>query len=143
MIRRLTENDLQRVYEIYSSALGRSKFPCGAAWGKKEFQSEFENGHGWVFVGEASQLEGFAFVRQSGDAWEITQLAVDPQQWGRDLAARVLRTVMVELGGPFWLEVHESNSPARKLYEKLGFREVGQRKAYYLDGGCAVLYSKT
>jgi len=143
MIRRLSENDLPRVYDIYQAAVGRSKFPTGSAWGKKEFQSEFENGAGWVLESPENGLEAFVFVRQNGDAWEITQLAVDPKHWGEDKAKRVMRTMMVELSGPFWLEVHELNDPARRLYENLGFREVGQRKAYYLDGGCAVLYSKT
>jgi len=29
------------------------------------------------------------------------------------------------------LEVRESNTAARKLYERWGFREVGRRKSYY------------
>jgi ribosomal-protein-alanine N-acetyltransferase len=31
------------------------------------------------------------------------------------------------------LEVRESNLPARQLYEKHGFREVGRRRTYYKD----------
>jgi len=143
MIRRLQEIDLEAAYTVYSAAVGRSKYPCGGAWGKKEFQSEFENGHGWVLEGQHHGIEAFVFVRQNGDAWEITQLAVDPQRWGGGQGARILRMVMVELGGPFWLEVHENNEPARRLYENLGFQQVGQRARYYLDGGSAVLYSKT
>ncbi len=143
MIRRLAENDLPRVYDIYASAAAKSKFPTGGSWNKKDFQSEYENGHGWVLVGPAESAEAFVFVRHNGDAWEITQLAVDPGRWGQAQGSRILRVVMVELGGPFWLEVHEKNEPARRLYEELGFREVGERKAYYLDGGRAVLYSKT
>ena len=40
-----------------------------------------------------------------------------------------------------WLEVHEANGPARKLYEKVCFVEVGKRPRYYADGGTAVLYN--
>ena len=32
-----------------------------------------------------------------------------------------------------WLEVRLSNTPAKMLYEKLGFLEVGRRKKYYSD----------
>ena len=30
-----------------------------------------------------------------------------------------------------FLEVRESNQPARRLYEKHGFREIGRRRRYY------------
>ena len=40
-----------------------------------------------------------------------------------------------------WLEVHEKNQPARQLYQKLGFREIGRRPRYYLDGGAAIVCS--
>jgi ribosomal-protein-alanine N-acetyltransferase len=30
-----------------------------------------------------------------------------------------------------FLEVDEDNIPARRLYERAGFREVGRRKGYY------------
>jgi [ribosomal protein S18]-alanine N-acetyltransferase len=40
------------------------------------------------------------------------------------------------------LEVRESNLPARRLYEKHGFREVGRRRAYYRDPAeAAILYA--
>lgn len=40
-----------------------------------------------------------------------------------------------------WIEVHENNHPARSLYEKLGFLQVGKRPRYYSDGGAGILYS--
>jgi ribosomal-protein-alanine N-acetyltransferase len=40
--------------------------------------------------------------------------------------------------------VRESNTAARRLYEKLGFSEIGRRKAYYHNPQeDAILYSKT
>jgi ribosomal-protein-alanine N-acetyltransferase len=43
---------------------------------------------------------------------------------------------------PVWhLEVREGNAAARNLYQKLGFVEVGRRRAYYSDQETAVLLS--
>jgi ribosomal-protein-alanine N-acetyltransferase len=40
------------------------------------------------------------------------------------------------------LEVRESNLPARRLYEKHGFREVGRRREYYREPAeDAILYA--
>ena len=38
------------------------------------------------------------------------------------------------------LEVRESNLKARKLYEKFGFKIVGERKNYYDNNETAILY---
>jgi ribosomal-protein-alanine N-acetyltransferase len=37
------------------------------------------------------------------------------------------------------LEVRVGNMPARRLYEKLGFEEVGERRNYYRDGEDALI----
>jgi ribosomal-protein-alanine N-acetyltransferase len=37
------------------------------------------------------------------------------------------------------LEVRVGNTPARRLYEKLGFEEVGERRKYYRDGEDALI----
>ncbi len=40
------------------------------------------------------------------------------------------------------LEVAESNTAARALYDGLGFEGVGRRAAYYADGAAALLMTK-
>jgi len=41
------------------------------------------------------------------------------------------------------LEVSEKNTPALRLYEKVGFKRVGMRKNYYPDGSNALLMEVT
>ncbi len=40
----------------------------------------------------------------------------------------------------WWLEVHEKNQGAIKLYERVGFHIKAIRKKYYSDGGSAFIY---
>jgi [ribosomal protein S18]-alanine N-acetyltransferase len=43
----------------------------------------------------------------------------------------LLRYVRATRGTVIWLEVRESNHPARRLYLKHGFHETGRRPRYY------------
>jgi ribosomal-protein-alanine N-acetyltransferase len=52
---------------------------------------------------------------------------------GSALLGHVLRELHREGGAWVTLEVRESNMPARKLYDAMGFVEVGVREAYYRD----------
>ena len=47
-----------------------------------------------------------------------------------------------EPGGAALLEVRAGNAPARALYGKQGFKEVGYRKRFYADGEDAVLLTR-
>ncbi|MDX2179443.1 MAG: GNAT family N-acetyltransferase [Bryobacteraceae bacterium] len=64
--------------------------------------------------------------------FEILNLAVAPEARRRGLA-RALVADALSLGGRWFLEVRESNAAARALYGSLGFREIGERRAYYND----------
>lgn len=69
------------------------------------------------------------------DQVHINNLAVRPELRGRGLGTQLLEGVIAEaahLGAvEVTLEVRESNEPARRLYEKAGFRRDGVRKNYY------------
>jgi ribosomal-protein-alanine N-acetyltransferase len=63
---------------------------------------------------------------------------------GKGLARRLLDLNLRRLAGlgarAVFLEVDEGNVPARKLYRRAGFREVGRREGYYPEGkGAAAL----
>jgi ribosomal-protein-alanine acetyltransferase len=76
------------------------------------------------------EVSGFLVSRTIVDEIEVLNLAVDPVHRRTGVASTLLDSID---GNEVFLEVRESNEPARKLYWKLGFRVVGRREEYYDD----------
>ncbi len=73
----------------------------------------------------------------AGEA-HISTLAIHPQQrghgYGELLLAALTRRALERKASLVVLEVRESNSVARRLYEKYGFRLCGIKGGYYREG---------
>jgi ribosomal-protein-alanine N-acetyltransferase len=84
-------------------------------------------------------LVGFILSRIVAGEAEILSVAVASTQRGRGLARELLTLHLRRLAAlrtrAVFLEVDENNTPARRLYRRAGFREVGRRDAYYWDSG--------
>jgi ribosomal-protein-alanine N-acetyltransferase len=84
-------------------------------------------------VGRA--LCGFILSRIAAGEAEILSVAVVSERRGRGLARALLNLHLRRLAGlgasAVFLEVDEDNEPARRLYRRAGFREVGRRPGYY------------
>jgi ribosomal-protein-alanine N-acetyltransferase len=83
-------------------------------------------------------LVGFILSRVVLGEAEIMSVAVEPARRSRGLARRLLdlhlEWLVRRLGArTVFLEVDEQNAPARRLYQRVGFREVGRREGYYPD----------
>ena len=83
-------------------------------------------------------LHGFILSRLAGGEAEILSVAVASARRGRGLARALLNLHLRRLAGlgarAVFLEVDEDNAPARRLYQRAGFREVGRRPGYYQQG---------
>jgi len=83
-------------------------------------------------------LHGFILSRLAGGEAEILSVAVASARRGRGLARALLNLHLRRLAGlgagAVFLEVDEGNEPARRLYRRAGFREVGRRPGYYQQG---------
>lgn len=93
-------------------------------------------------------LVAFVFFRQIGFTLEILSLATHPAFQGKGLMRGLLSNFIENFCKSaqvieIWLEVHENNRPARKLYQALGFQETGLRPQYYSDGGAALLMTNS
>jgi ribosomal-protein-alanine N-acetyltransferase len=109
-----------------------------AAWGAEALAGELASaGVARVY---AARLSGGPIVAYCAcwrivDELHINSVAVDPAMRRRGLARTLLRRVLaIETGSgarAATLEVRESNSAGRALYESLGFRVDAVRRGYY------------
>ncbi len=111
-------------------------------WDETLFTSEFAHEQTWVLE-EDSQIKAFACLRDAVEAWELSVLASHSSHREQGWMSLLLRDLIQRYSKQrhFWLEVHEKNLAAQKLYEKLGFQHDGNRGGYYRDGSSALLYS--
>ena len=81
------------------------------------------------------ELIGYAFVSIILDEGHLLHITIDPIHHGKRLGRYLLEHVL-QLGdshqlATIFLEVREGNTPARALYDRIGFNQVGVRKGYY------------
>ena len=82
------------------------------------------------------RVVGFIVSRRVGEQeGEVLSLIVDPAVRRRGVGARLLEDALSSPCASWFLEVRESNWPARNLYRKYGFQEVSTRPKYYQDNG--------
>lgn len=79
---------------------------------------------------EGQDILGFLAVQEMVDELEILQIAVRTDVQRQGIAGRLL-DCLAPFSGAVFLEVRASNQPAKRLYERYGFIEIGRRKGYY------------
>ena len=85
-------------------------------------------------VEQSGQLLAYVVARTMLDECEILSVGVANDLRGHGLGKQVLQQLFRQLPtqiATVHLEVRVSNEPALKLYQGLGFVEVGRRKGYY------------
>ena len=97
---------------------------------------------------EDDQLVGYFAAGQVADEGELMSICVLPEHRGKGYGKMLIVHMeeMLKANGTemIFLEVRESNEPARTLYKSRGFKEIGIRKGYYQDNGeNAVVMVKT
>jgi ribosomal-protein-alanine N-acetyltransferase len=132
-VRPAATDDLPRLIEIAAHSA------TAAQWNPAEYQKLFApdpmQNRVALVAEEDSQVVGFIVGRQTGQEWEIENIAVTGPARRRGLGTRLLGEFMDMVrsrgGREIFLEVRESNLAARALYEKWAFLEAGRRKDYY------------
>jgi len=90
----------------------------------------------FIFVAESGDGPvGYIVGRHVLDEGEILNLGVALPVRRRGVGRALVRHVLASFAAvgvaAVFLEVRESNLPAQRLYEAIGFQEVGRRRRYY------------
>jgi len=110
--------------------------PTAAHWSTDQYQSALSDfGRVALVLEENFQIVGFLIARAIIKEWEIENIVVFSPARRRGLGAQLidefLALARARHAEAIFLEVRDSNLPARRLYEKRGFVECGRRKNYY------------
>ena len=132
-LRRLSVRDLAAIEEIE-----RSSYPT--PWSRSMFAGELSKSSSLclgAFDAATGRLAGYLITSRYVDAWHVMNIAVAAEHRRRGVATALLRRLFELTSGPgrrgYTLEVRVSNAHAIRLYERLGFRPRGIRRAYYTD----------
>jgi ribosomal-protein-alanine N-acetyltransferase len=108
-------------------------------WPPNAYRSELETNRlaSYLVVRMDGEIVAYGGMWLMVDEAHITTFAVHPawrrQRLGERLLLAFLDLALVRRAHEATLEVRLSNLPARRLYEKYGFRPVGLRPRYYSD----------
>ena len=97
---------------------------------------EFEDSYSWFRVAQRDdEIAGFVIARIVARQGEIANIAVAPTYQGTGLGGQLhdaaIRETEAQDCEAIWLEVRETNEPAKRLYASRGFEAIGRRKRYY------------
>lgn len=97
----------------------------------------------YVLADGKRRIGGFALLRIAADEAELLTIVIAPKWRGMGMGAALLGAAIEDLlttpVKTLFLEVEDGNAPARALYRRLGFEQVGERRGYYRkpDGAAA------
>jgi len=129
---RLGESDIDDVIELEKQCFAYH-------WTREQFLLGLKD-RAYVVLGVRAGnggLDGYIAFSLIEDEMEILNLAVRPGSRKRGMGTALLKKAFEICKGSgvakSFLDVKESNTPARNLYNKFGYVQIGVRKRYYPD----------
>ena len=135
IIRPLTESDLSFI------AAEKTNFHDG--WNMEMLVSSYKTGRFFGFIAvEKNSPIGFITYSVALPTADVESVYVKEGQRKKGVALALLKAAEDEAKSKgvekLFLEVRESNIPAKNLYRKFGFNKISERKKYYGDESAEV-----
>lgn len=104
-------------------------------WGEGIFRDCIKSGYDCWVLEYAGRLIGHGILSVAADESHLLNVCIHPDQqgngYGRILVEFMIECARLKNAQSLFLEVRPSNVVAYKLYEALGFNEIGIRENYY------------
>ena len=104
-------------------------------WSEKSLELLLRDGNFGITAEEDGKVVAYVGVISAPPEGEITNVATHPDFRRRGIGAELLEFLKEEAKergiDSLYLEVRRSNNAARSLYEKSGFKVIGERKGFY------------
>jgi ribosomal-protein-alanine N-acetyltransferase len=124
----MTEARLAEVLAIERSAYDHP-------WSRGNFSDSLRSGYQAQLLTAGDTLLGYFVAMKGVDEVHLLNITVAPayqgQGWGRVMLDGLSLWSRSEGAQWLWLEVRVGNLRAQRVYERYGFRRVGERKNYY------------
>ena len=129
-IMKMNADHVASVAAIEKECFGRD------AWSERSVAGELDNALAlWLVAVENGAVAGYVGSQTVCGETDMMNVAVTADYRRQGLGEKLVLALVEELKAMgsqcLTLEVRDSNTPARTLYEKLGFAEVGRRPRYY------------
>lgn len=124
-----TEKDLTKIVDIENASMS-------CPWSFCSFDEAICSNHSFIIVAEEDGvIAGYSVFYLTPPESELPDIVVEEGYRGRGLGRQLLEYSIGELKSrgieTVFLEVRVSNTPARTIYEHMGFEEIGVRKYFY------------
>lgn len=124
----MTEGRLDEVVAIERLAYGHP-------WTRGNFADSIRSGYHAQLLTAGDAVLGYFVAMKGVDEVHLLNITVTPacqrQGWGRIMLDALSLWTRAQGAQWLWLEVRVSNRRAQHVYERYGFRRVGDRKNYY------------
>jgi ribosomal-protein-alanine N-acetyltransferase len=124
----MTERRLDEVLAIERSAYAHP-------WTRGNFADSLRSGYQAQLLVAGDTLLGYFVAMKGVDEVHLLNITVAPgfqgQGWGRVMLDALALWSRSQGAQWLWLEVRTSNARAQRIYERYGYRRVGERKSYY------------
>lgn len=124
----MTEARLDEVLAIEARAYAQP-------WTRGNFSDSLRSGYQAQLLCAGETVLGYFVAMKGVDEVHLLNITVLPEQQGKGWGRVMLDALALWARGQgaqwLWLEVRVSNLRAQKVYERYGYRRVGERKNYY------------
>ena len=107
-------------------------------WTRGNFVDSLRTGYQAQILGAGNTVIGYFVAMKGVDEVHLLNITVDPERqregWGRTMLDALALWSRGQGAQWLWLEVRASNARAQTIYERHGFKRVGERKGYYPNG---------